>query len=288
MASFLLPLALRGRTDARAEWAPSRSCCQVVQTLGEGSAGQRDTSGDKPSTSKNLGSLPVPPIGRLPSPLYSSIDLDSTGRLPKSTVLTSLSTCPSSAPSGKHTYDAVRETLKTVSVDASGAVELDDFVDLVAKLKEGAGASAGQVHRGGALSGLMGGKGPAPTPGGGAPGAAQTGGGKVLVKGSNTNITHSINEDERTEFTRHINQVSFLRLLLVVQAEAEVPSSADRSSLAMPTSEVVFPFLWIRCRSLTSAEVSSRILVEGSSSSALIFPSPHPIARTLNRRSHPL
>ncbi|ORY86649.1 putative SAC6-actin filament bundling protein, fimbrin [Leucosporidium creatinivorum] len=139
---------------------------------------------------------------------FNSIDLDSTGRLPKSTVLTSLSTCPASSPSGKHTYDAVRETLKTVSVDASGAVELDDFVDLVARLKEGAGASAGQVHRGGALSGLMGagaGKGPAPAPSAG--GGAQTGGGKVLVKGSNTNITHSINEDERTEFTRHINQV---------------------------------------------------------------------------------
>jgi plastin-1 len=36
---------------------------------------------------------------------------------------------------------------------------------------------------------------------------AAGGGGKVLVKGSNTNITHSIDEDERTEFTRHINQV---------------------------------------------------------------------------------
>ena len=39
-------------------------------------------------------------------------------------------------------------------------------------------------------------------------GGDKHGGGKVLVKGSNTNITHSINEDERTEFTRHINQVS--------------------------------------------------------------------------------
>lgn len=31
--------------------------------------------------------------------------------------------------------------------------------------------------------------------------------GKILVQGSNTNITHTINEDERTEFTRHINAV---------------------------------------------------------------------------------
>ncbi|KAM0753506.1 hypothetical protein T439DRAFT_284995 [Meredithblackwellia eburnea MCA 4105] len=115
---------------------------------------------------------------------FNQIDLDSTGRLPKSTVLTALSSgATSSSPSGKYTYDQVRETLKTVSLDASGAVELDDFVDLISKLRQGEGANAGQVLRGGALSGL------------------------VLMKGSNANITHSINEDERTEFTRHINQV---------------------------------------------------------------------------------
>lgn len=91
-------------------------------------------------------------------------------------------------------------------MDASGNVELDDFVDLVSKLRDGEGASAGQVLRGGALSGLVGGVQAAvkSQP----PSGSATGGGKVLVKGSNTNITHSINEDERTEFTRHINQVS--------------------------------------------------------------------------------
>ncbi|GAA6022651.1 hypothetical protein JCM10207_008567, partial [Rhodosporidiobolus poonsookiae] len=140
---------------------------------------------------------------------FAQIDVDSTGRLPKSSVLTALSTqAAPSSPAGKYTYDQVRETLKTVSLDASGQVELDDWVDLVDKLKAGAGANAGVVHRGGALSGLMGAQGG----GAGGPKAQQTGGaaaggGKVLVKGSNTNITHSINEDERTEFTRHINQV---------------------------------------------------------------------------------
>lgn len=151
---------------------------------------------------------------------YSQIDLDSTGRLPKSTVLTALSTnAQASAPAGKYTYDQVRETLKTVSIDSSGQVELDDFVDLVDKLRSGAGATAGQVHRGGALSGLMGasaGAGAGAGAGGpaAAAGGASGGGGKVLVKGSNTNITHSINEDERTEFTRHINQVRPLSLNL--------------------------------------------------------------------------
>lgn len=33
------------------------------------------------------------------------------------------------------------------------------------------------------------------------------GSGKIFVAGSNSNITHTINEDERTEFTRHINAV---------------------------------------------------------------------------------
>lgn len=31
--------------------------------------------------------------------------------------------------------------------------------------------------------------------------------GKIHVQGSNANVTHTINEDERTEFTRHINAV---------------------------------------------------------------------------------
>lgn len=32
-------------------------------------------------------------------------------------------------------------------------------------------------------------------------------GGRIQMQGSNTNTTHTINEDERTEFTRHINAV---------------------------------------------------------------------------------
>jgi plastin-1 len=33
------------------------------------------------------------------------------------------------------------------------------------------------------------------------------GGGRIQVQGSSANVTHTINEDERTEFTRHINAV---------------------------------------------------------------------------------
>lgn len=32
--------------------------------------------------------------------------------------------------------------------------------------------------------------------------------GKVTVQGSNANVSHTINEDERAEFTNHINSVS--------------------------------------------------------------------------------
>src|ERR1700753_1431019 len=47
---------------------------------------------------------------------------------------------------------------------------------------------------------------PVATPGH-APRSSVGGGGKIQVHGSSANTTHTINEDERTEFTRHINAV---------------------------------------------------------------------------------
>lgn len=41
----------------------------------------------------------------------------------------------------------------------------------------------------------------------GSTGGGTTGGGRIQVQGSSANVTHTINEDERTEFTRHINAV---------------------------------------------------------------------------------
>lgn len=94
-----------------------------------------------------------------------------------------------------YTYDDTREALKSVS-DTSGRVDLDEFADLYARLKEGGGASA-----------------------------VQTKGGKIKVGGSTQSSAHTINEDERRcvrfssalerpltsdrEFTRHINAVRF-------------------------------------------------------------------------------
>ncbi|KAL5514368.1 hypothetical protein ACEPAG_2456 [Sanghuangporus baumii] len=102
---------------------------------------------------------------------FNAIPTNSPGRVDKSAVISSLQHAGES-------YDRVRETLKEVSVDASGKVELEDYVELIAKLKKQAPQSI-----------------------------LPTRGGKVTVRGSNANVSHTINEDERREFTNHINGV---------------------------------------------------------------------------------
>jgi plastin-1 len=53
----------------------------------------------------------------------SAIQTDSPGRVDKASVLQSLQ-------SSGESYDLARETLKKVSVDASGKVELEDWVEV--------------------------------------------------------------------------------------------------------------------------------------------------------------
>ncbi|KAJ3875777.1 calponin homology domain-containing protein [Lentinula edodes] len=110
---------------------------------------------------------------------FNAIHTDTPGRVDKSAVLRSLQASGES-------YDTARETLKHVSVDASGKVELEDFVELNVKLrtqaKSGISAKAG----------------------------------KVTVQGSNANVSHTLNEDERSEFTNHIN--------LVIENDADIGS----------------------------------------------------------------
>ncbi|KAF8649506.1 hypothetical protein AX16_005758 [Volvariella volvacea WC 439] len=102
---------------------------------------------------------------------FNAISTDTPGRVDKSSVLRALQ-------SSGESYDLARETLKHVSVDASGKVELEDWVELNVKLRSQAAKSA-----------------------------ISTKAGKVTVQGSNANVSHTINEDERTEFTNHINGV---------------------------------------------------------------------------------
>jgi plastin-1 len=104
----------------------------------------------------------------------------------------------------------VRQALKEVELDSSRRVELDDYVDLISKLRISSPAqqrmSTGPTRpRAG-----TGGTGSVPS----TPGHASKpsiggggGGGRIQVQGSSANVTHTINEDERTEFTRHINAV---------------------------------------------------------------------------------
>ncbi|KAF9525231.1 Ca2+-binding actin-bundling protein [Crepidotus variabilis] len=101
---------------------------------------------------------------------FNGLRTDTPGRVDKSEVLNALK-------ANGQSYDVARETLKHVSVDASGKVELDDWVELNVKLKTQA------------KSGVS------------------TKAGKVTVQGSNANVSHTLNEDERREFTNHINFV---------------------------------------------------------------------------------
>ncbi|KAG0697897.1 calponin homology domain-containing protein [Suillus ampliporus] len=102
---------------------------------------------------------------------FNAISTNTPGRIDKSAVLQAIQNSGES-------YDQARETLKHVSVDASGKVELEDWVELNVKLRTQTKASV-----------------------------LPTRAGKVTVQGSNANVSHTINEDERSEFTNHINSV---------------------------------------------------------------------------------
>ena len=102
---------------------------------------------------------------------FHEMDVDDKGSLDRAVVLRGVQ------DQERVSYDQVRETLKDVSLDASGRIEIEDYVDLVSRLRKGSHAEAGVATKG-----------------------------KVTVKGSHGSAQHTINEDERTEFTRHINQ----------------------------------------------------------------------------------
>jgi len=132
---------------------------------------------------------PIPVYFGNLSPFFSSsLRTETPGRVDKSDVLQALQ-------SSGQSYDVVRETLKHVSVDASGKVELDDWVEvwLQRTFISFCVSIAAQLNvklRTQSKS------------------AITTKAGKVTVQGSNANVSHTINEDERREFTNHINFVS--------------------------------------------------------------------------------
>ncbi|GAN11708.1 fimbrin, partial [Mucor ambiguus] len=75
-------------------------------------------------------------------------------------------------------YDEIRANLKQVTTSATGKIDVEEFIDLANRLKEGRNKGAFDVHQR-----------------------------KIRVQGANSDATHTINEDERTEFTRHINSI---------------------------------------------------------------------------------
>ncbi|KAL3473653.1 calponin homology domain-containing protein [Aspergillus californicus] len=121
---------------------------------------------------------------------FRKLDLDDKGYLDEATVI------KATQQTERQPYDIVRQALKEVELDSSRRVELEDYVDLIAKLRSGSAQSAPVRD-------------PVSAAAAGAPRHVSKGsvGGKIHVQGSSSNVTHTINEDERTEFTRHINAV---------------------------------------------------------------------------------
>ena len=106
----------------------------------------------------------------------------------------------------------VRQALREVELDSSRRVELDDYVDLIAKLRLSSPAQQRISQRPrGASSAQDGGAAAAPA----SPqhankssvGGGGGGGGRITVTGATGSSQHTINEDERTAFTSHINAV---------------------------------------------------------------------------------
>ncbi|KAJ6015047.1 hypothetical protein N7540_009638 [Penicillium herquei] len=128
---------------------------------------------------------------------FHKLDVEDRGYLDEASVI------KATQQSERQPYDVVRQTLKGVELDSSRRVELEDYIDLVARLRTGpapgaqAASPAAVIQKAGAGAGA------------GARHASKpsVGGGRIHVQGSSSNVTHTINEDERTEFTRHINAV---------------------------------------------------------------------------------
>ncbi|KAH7119113.1 plastin-3 [Dendryphion nanum] len=133
---------------------------------------------------------------------FRKLDVDDKGYLDEATVI------KATQQTEHQPYDVVRQALKEVELDSSRRVELEDYVDLISKLRQSSPAqqrmSTGPTRP---RAGTGSGGGP-PTPGHAHKSSVGGGGGgRIQVQGSSANVTHTINEDERTEFTRHINAV---------------------------------------------------------------------------------
>ncbi|KAF3392613.1 Fimbrin [Penicillium rolfsii] len=143
---------------------------------------------------------------------FRRLDVDDRGYLDEASVI------KATQQSERQPYDVVRQALKGVELDSSRRVELEDYIDvsdlnsiappgIFSRLRAGPAPDAAPPASPAAVI-----KGAGAGAGAGAGGArhvskGSVGGGRIHVQGSSANVTHTINEDERTEFTRHINAV---------------------------------------------------------------------------------
>ncbi|OLN86315.1 Fimbrin [Colletotrichum chlorophyti] len=127
------------------------------------------------------------------SDAFRKLDIDDKGYIDEATAI------KATQQTERQPYDVVRQALKEVELDSSRRVELEDYVALIAKLRESSPAQKRMSTGPGTPANIV-----AQATGGH---ASKSSVGKIHVQGSNANVTHTINEDERTEFTRHINAV---------------------------------------------------------------------------------
>lgn len=130
---------------------------------------------------------------------FRKLDVDDKGYLDEATVI------KATQNSERQSYDVVRQALKEVELDSSRRVELEDYVDLISKVRQSSPAqrriSVGAQQRPASGVGLPSAPGHASKP------SLGGGSGRIQVQGSSANVTHTINEEERTAFTTHINAV---------------------------------------------------------------------------------
>lgn len=152
-----------------------------------------------PQLQQDLGSL---------SDQFRRLDVDDKGYVDEATAIKSAS------GTERQPYDVVRQALKEVELDSSRRVELDDYVDLIARLRESSpaqqrsrGFSNAQKPVAAQASGQQQHATPSHASKGSVGGGVAAKAGRITVGGSTASSQHTINEDERTAFTSHINAV---------------------------------------------------------------------------------
>ncbi|KAK3672163.1 fimbrin [Recurvomyces mirabilis] len=135
---------------------------------------------------------------------FRKLDVDERGWVDEGTAIKSVQNTE------RQPYDVVRQALREVELGSSRHVELEDYVDLISRLREGSQQqqriSTGPQRSRGLSTAADGGAGGAPQ-GAGHASKSSHGGGRITVGGATGSSQHTINEDERTAFTSHINAV---------------------------------------------------------------------------------